>query len=38
VPKATVNKDDLFSRNKNEVRFAWKILVMEFIAIAHGMD
>ena len=38
VPKATVNKDGLFARAKNDVWFAWQLRCMQSISVTHGVQ
>jgi len=38
VPETTVNKDDFASRNKDKIWLSWKVLAMERVTIAQGVN
>jgi hypothetical protein len=38
VPKATVNKDNLFSASKHHIWMAWEILGMKAVSVAHSVN
>jgi hypothetical protein len=38
VPEATMNKDDFAPRNKGKIRLSGKVLAMERVTIAQGMN